>query len=117
MSRRDERIIAQGKRSAALGKEPNVNASLFFEFCFSGLQARKNKTRKKGRLECGGPYPGRELRLRYAPAGLGLLSCCPSGAPEVGGLSRFRRKRETAENPWQIPSTILPNRYDALSES
>jgi hypothetical protein len=49
-SRRDSMIIAQGKRSAALGKEPDMNTSLFFESCFSGLPARKTKTRKKGEV-------------------------------------------------------------------
>jgi hypothetical protein len=35
--------------AAALGKGPRTFTSPFFEFCFSTLQARKNKTRKKER--------------------------------------------------------------------
>ena len=47
--RRDDMIIAQGKRSAALGKEPKMNASLFPSFVFPGLEAWEKQNSGKGR--------------------------------------------------------------------
>jgi len=81
-SRRDDMIIAQGKRSATLGKEPNMNTSLFPSFVFSRLQAWKKQNSGKGRPG-GVPWcqPRAAARLRYAPAGLalGYYLTAPSG--------------------------------------
>src|ERR1039457_2542700 len=76
---RDAMLIAQGKRgtSAALGYGRKINPSPFSWFSAPAGPARP--TREKGGVGNGGGafYPGRRPR-RPCP---GLLSRCPSGAP------------------------------------
>ncbi len=74
-------ITAQGKRSAALGKEPKMNASLFPSFVFPRLQAWKKQNSEKGRPGVAWHLPRAAARLRYAPAGLalGYYLTAPSG--------------------------------------
>src|SRR5271169_4471048 len=74
-------IIAQGKRSAALGKQPNMNTSLFPSFVFSRLEAWKKQDSGKERVGVAGHLPRAAARLRCARAGLalGYYLAAPSG--------------------------------------
>ena len=68
--------MSQGKRIAALGKQPSMNASLFPSFVFSRLEAWKTQNSGKGREGSGGVYPGRRpacAALRRALPWAGML--------------------------------------------
>src|SRR5258708_6662965 len=71
---KDDLIIAQGKRSAALGSGPKMNISLFFQVWFCGLAARKTKLEKKGgrwgdRLPRAAAFPWAIILLPFPGAG------------------------------------------------
>ena len=87
-SRMDDTIVAQGKRSAALGEEPKVNVSLSPSLVFSQASSlEKNKTREKGGWEeVASTQGGGPPALRSGGPCPGLLSRCPSGAPELAAV-------------------------------
>jgi hypothetical protein len=91
-------IIAQGKRSAALGKEPKTNPSLFPSLVFPRPKAWEKPNSGKGRPGAAWPPPRAAARLRYAPAGLalGYYLAAPSG------------RRSSAEFSWLAPDPELP---------
>jgi hypothetical protein len=73
-------VIAQDKRSAVLGQSTKMNSSLFSKLCWPSQHDFE-----KREINGGAVYPGRRPR-RPCP---GLLSGCPSGAPDkacrIGG--------------------------------
>ena len=93
-SRRDAMIIAQGKRetSAALGYGRRINPSPFSWFAAPGRPGAANQEKGEAGYRGVAFYPGRRPR-RPCP---GLLSRCPSGAPNFDRwlpaheTSRFR---------------------------
>jgi hypothetical protein len=109
-ARRDGMIIAQGKRSAALGKEPNMNTSLFPSSVFSRLQAWKKQNSGKGRLGVAWHLPRAAARLRSAPAGLalGYYLVAPSGRRRPADFSLLAPEPHSRK-----PTGDLINRFSA----
>jgi len=74
-------VFFGGKRSAALGKQPNMNTSLFPSFVVSRLEAWNKQNSGKGKVGVAWHLPRAAARLRCAPAGLalGYYLAAPSG--------------------------------------
>jgi hypothetical protein len=91
---KDDVIIAQGKRSAALGYGPKM----IFSFFPSGLARLRAKSEGKKEVEWGGPLP----RAAASAALLGYYQAAPlglrKGEPDAGADScrplRLRSRRE-----------------------
>jgi len=75
-SRRDDRILAQGKRSAALGYEPKM---ISFLFSFRGLARRRRARPLKEKRKAGGTVFTQECGL--GGLALGYFLAAPPGRP------------------------------------
>ena len=83
MSRRDEMIVAQDKRSAVLGYGREIITSLFSRFGLAVERPAKPNLEKKGDWWLGGLYPGRQSLRSFAP---GYYHPALSRAPETRRL-------------------------------